>query len=161
MNVTCITAFLLCIFLPVAGAAEDLGFSPLADGSVVVPLDIFRECDVCPEMIVMPSGSFMMGAKWGESRNPFDAYGENATGRKRGPDEVNIIPNEHPRHRVKMDISFAIARNELTHAEWMACVDAGGCSYVPDHRVLMPGGYYWSLGPSDPVVNISYLDALE
>ncbi|MGL4233419.1 MAG: formylglycine-generating enzyme family protein, partial [Casimicrobium sp.] len=103
---------------------------------------------------------FMMGAIPGESRNPFDAYGENATGRKRGPDELNIIPAEHPRHRVEMDIPYAIARNETTHAEWMACVDGGGCSHMPDHRVLTPDGHR-PLGPDHPVVNVSYLDALE
>jgi formylglycine-generating enzyme required for sulfatase activity len=132
----------------------------VADPSVLGPLASFQECDACPEMIIMPSGSFMMGAIPGESRNPFDFYGENAGNRLRGPDEVNIIPNEHPRHRVEMDIAFAIARNEITHAEWMACVEGGGCSHVPDHRVLMPGGYR-SLGPAHPTINVSYLDTLE
>ncbi|MEI2804768.1 MAG: formylglycine-generating enzyme family protein [Albidovulum sp.] len=80
--------------------------------------------------------------------------------RVRGPDEINIIPNEHPRHRVDMDIPYAIARNETTHAEWMACVADGGCTHLSDHRVLMPGGYK-ALGPDHPVVNVSYLDAQE
>ena len=128
------------------------------------PLESFRDCDSCPEMIVMPPGSFMMGAIPGESDNPFDIYGPvDAKGlvpRVRGPDEINIIPNERPRHSVEMDISYAIARNETTHAEWMACVKEGGCTHVPDHRVLMPGGYQ-ALGPSHPVVNVSYLDTLE
>ena len=26
------------------------------------PLDMFKECEVCPEMIVVPAGGFMMGA---------------------------------------------------------------------------------------------------
>lgn len=80
--------------------------------------------------------------------------------RVRAPDEINIIPNEHPRHRVDMNIPYAISRDETTHAEWMSCVDDGGCSHVPDHRVLMPGGYK-ALGPDHPVINVSYLDTLE
>lgn len=133
----------------------------LADGAAVEPLDAFRECDVCPEMIVMPMGSFMMGAIPGESRNPFDLYGEGATGRVRGPDAINIIPSEHPRHRVEIDIPFAIARNEITHAEWMACVRDGGCSHVPDHRVLTFERGYVELGPKHPAINVSFLDAQE
>ena len=112
--------------------AQDVG----PDLDALGPLDRFQECDACPEMIVKPAGSIMMGSIPGESRNPFDAYGEDATGRRRGPDEMNIIPNEHPRHLVEMDIPYAIARNEITRVEWMACVDDGGCDYVPDHRVL-------------------------
>ncbi|MEM9031399.1 MAG: formylglycine-generating enzyme family protein [Pseudomonadota bacterium] len=130
------------------------------DVSALAPLETFQECDACPEMIVMPPGSFMMGAKPEDSRNPYDLYGENATRRIRGPDEVNIIPSEHPRHRVEMDIPFAMARNETTHAQWMACVEAGGCTHTPDHRVLTPRGYR-ALGPDHPAVNVSYLDALE
>jgi formylglycine-generating enzyme required for sulfatase activity len=112
-------------------------------------------------MIVMPPGAFMMGAIPGESSNPFDFYGKNATGRVRGPHEVNIIPSEHPRHRVTMDIPYAMAVNELTHAEWMACLADGGCTHVPDHRVLTFDDGYVALGPDHPVIDVSYLDALE
>lgn len=141
-------------------ASETLTYR-LTDGRTIVPLERFRECEHCPEMIVMPQGSFMMGAIPGESRNPFDFYGENATGRRRSPDEINIIPNEHPRHPVKMDIPYAISRNETTRAEWMACVKDGGCTYVPDHWVLQPSGEHAPLGPNHPVINVSYLDIQE
>ena len=67
---------------PVSGTAQDEIQYRLTDGSSVASLEQFRECDACPEMIVMPLGSFMMGAIKGESRNPFDFYGEGATGTK-------------------------------------------------------------------------------
>jgi formylglycine-generating enzyme required for sulfatase activity len=54
-----------------------------------------------------------------------------------------------------------MAVNELTHAEWMACVEDGGCSHTPDHRVLVFKKGYVPLGPNHPVINVSYLDALE
>lgn len=149
------------ILLPVPAAPEGEVSYELADGRKVTPLEHFRECDVCPEMIVMPPGAFMMGAIPGESHNPFDIYGEQATGRMRGPDEINIIPSEHPRHRVEMDIPYAMARNELTHAEWMDCVEDGGCTHTPDHTVLTLEQGYVALGPDHPVINVSYLDALE
>lgn len=131
-----------------------------ADAKGLPPLTAFHDCDICPEMVVMPQGSFMMGATVEESRNPFDFYGENANLTKRGPGEINIIPFEHPRHRVEMDIPFAIARHETTLSEWMACVDAGGCSHVPDTRIAKPDGAE-HIGPMHPVVDVSYLDALE
>jgi formylglycine-generating enzyme required for sulfatase activity len=31
------------------------------------PKDVFKECDKCPEMVVVPPGSFMMGTPPGES----------------------------------------------------------------------------------------------
>jgi hypothetical protein len=34
----------------------------LADGTVVLDGTAFRECDVCPVMVVLPAGSFEMGS---------------------------------------------------------------------------------------------------
>jgi formylglycine-generating enzyme required for sulfatase activity len=148
-----IAIWLFCL----AGASMVCAEEVLTPARAFHPLDAFQDCDTCPEMIVMPPGSFMIGAIPGESRNRFDIYGAKATRRVRGPDEINIIPSEHPRHRVDMDIHYAIARNETTQAEWMACVEDGGCSFVPDHRVYTPAGYV-ALGPLHPVINVSFLD---
>lgn len=143
-----------------AVAFDDAPTYRLTNGQEVAPLEVFRECDVCPEMIVMPMGSFMMGAKPEDSRNPFDFFGANPSMKRREPGELNIIPHEHPRHLVEIDIPYAIGRNEVTHAEWMACVEVGACAHVPDHRVLKPNGYT-ELGPRHPVMNVSYLDMQE
>lgn len=151
---------MVSVVFPVAGHTDDARTYQLTDGSTVAPLDLFRECDDCPEMVVIPLGSFMMGAKPEESRNRFDIYGPGLTLGVRGPDELNIIPSEHPRHPVQMDIPYAMGRNEVTHTEWMRCVADGGCSHDPDHSVLTPRGYV-ELGPDHPVVNVSYLDTLE
>ena len=154
---------MVSLIIPVGGTAGETIYQ-LTNNHTVAPLERFRECEHCPEMIVMPAGSFMMGAIPGESRNPFDIYAPiDAVDHKmriRGPDEIDIIPFEYPRLPVEMDIPYAIARNEITHAEWMACVDDGGCTYVPDHRVLTPNGYI-PLGPDHPVINVSYLDIQE
>ncbi|WP_168199140.1 formylglycine-generating enzyme family protein [Pseudorhodobacter turbinis] len=157
----------LCLFFAVsfflsvvAKAADDTIYYKLTNGQTVIPLEQFRECDLCPEMITLPLGSFMMGAKDGESRNPFDIYGKDAKMRRRGPDEINIIPFEHPRLSVTMDTPFAMGRNEVTSAEWMACIEAKACTYVPNHWVLGLNGKK-QLGPKHPVINVSYLDALD
>ncbi len=38
-----------------------------AIGEEVAPLDVFQDCEVCPEMIVLPLGTFRMGSTVGEA----------------------------------------------------------------------------------------------
>ena len=72
------------------------------------PRDTFRDCPECPEMVVVPSGSFMMGSTSGRG-------------------------NERPVHRVTFARPFAVGVYEVTFAEWDACVSDGGCGgYHPD-----------------------------
>ncbi|MYC12272.1 MAG: SUMF1/EgtB/PvdO family nonheme iron enzyme [Gemmatimonadetes bacterium] len=89
----------------------------------------FRDCNECPEMVVVPSGSFTMGSPSGE----------------KGHDD------EGPRHAVRIDYRFAVGVYEVTFAEWDACADAGGCDrYVSDEG--------WGRG-NRPVINVSWKDA--
>ena len=66
------------------------------------PTDSFRECtsaqgkDYCPDMVVVPAGSFMMG---------------------RPPTEKGYT-NEDPQHPVTIAQPFAVSKFELTFAEW-------------------------------------------
>ena len=57
----------------------------------------FRDCEVCPAMVVIPSGSFMMGSDGGE-------------------------PDEAPRHRVTITEAFAVGKYEVTVEEFEAFV---------------------------------------
>jgi formylglycine-generating enzyme required for sulfatase activity len=95
------------------------------------PKDAFRECDKCPEMVVIPAGTFSMGAPKGEE------------GASR--DEV-------PQHDVVLSRAFAAGRFAVTFDEWDACVADGGCNgYRPDDKG-------WGRGHR-PVINISWNDA--
>lgn len=67
----------------------------------------FKDCDDCPEMVVLPAGSFIMGSEAGESA-------------------------EKPSHEVKIANRFAVSRFEITFAEWNACVVSGICQHKPD-----------------------------
>ena len=72
----------------------------------------FRDCTECPEMVVVPAGSFVMGS-------PADA-------------EMCDGPGG-PQPRVTFAAPFAVGKYEVTFAEWDACVAAGGCNgYRPD-----------------------------
>ena len=92
--------------------------------------DVFRDCDGCPEMVVIPAGSFMMGSPASEE------------GRRDG---------EGPQHRVTLR-SFALGATEVTFDEWEACVRGGGCN---GYR---PGDQGWGRG-SRPVIMVSWEDA--
>jgi formylglycine-generating enzyme required for sulfatase activity len=63
---------------------------------------LFRDCEVCPEMVVLPAGSFLMGSP--ES-------------------EVGRQGDESPQHEVNVG-RLAVGRFEITGAEWGDCGDA-------------------------------------
>jgi len=70
------------------------------------PKDSFKECDNCPEMVVVPKGSFVMGTP--------------AT-------EVDRYKGEDPLHRVSFARPFAVGRFTISFDEWDACLADGGC----------------------------------
>ena len=70
------------------------------------PKDSFKECDACPEMVVVPKGSFIMGT-------PIT--------------EVDRSKGEDPLHRVTFARPFAVGRFTISFAEWDACLADGGC----------------------------------
>ena len=74
-------------------------------------VETFRDCGVCPEMVVVPAGTFLMGAP--ES-------------------EVDSRDGERPVHAVSVP-SFAMGVYEVTFEEWDACVVAGGCRGYRPH----------------------------
>ena len=93
------------------------------------PGDRFKDCDACPEMIVVPAGSFRMG--------DLDGGG---------------YRYEKPVHRVTIPQPFAVGIYEVTFAQWDACVAGGGCSgYRPKDRG-------WGRGER-PVMYVSWEDA--
>lgn len=99
----------------------------------LVPGNVFKDCsDVCPEMVVVPSGAFTMGSP---------------------ADEAGRLSTEGPRHPVAFRAGFAIGRFEVTFAEWDACVTAGGCVHRPEDRG-------WGRGRR-PVIEVTWNDAME
>lgn len=85
-------------------------------------------CDLCPAMVALPGGTFQMGSPVTESgREPIE-----------GPvREVTLKP-------------FAISKTEITYADWIACIEAGGCNgYRPGAPV----------SEAMPVTAVSWRDA--
>ena len=71
--------------------------------------DTLKECTACPEMVVVPSGSFMMGS-------PID--------------EKSRDDDEGPQHKVMIAQAFAVSRFEVTFNEWSVCVAYGDCDVL-------------------------------
>jgi formylglycine-generating enzyme required for sulfatase activity len=101
-----------------------------AQEQALKPGDAFRECaSDCPQMIVVPAGSFMMGLP------PTPKLGA-----------------ESPQHKVTIAKAFAVSKYELTFADWDACVAGGGCNgYRPDDEG-------WGRG-QQPALNVDWSDA--
>jgi formylglycine-generating enzyme required for sulfatase activity len=91
------------IALTIASRGDHSGASELA------PFSSFRDCDQCPEMVVLPSGAFTMGATEQEQQDMF----------------IGLVPAEHPSHEVSID-TFAIGRFEITVDEFDAYTSETG-----------------------------------
>jgi formylglycine-generating enzyme required for sulfatase activity len=120
------------LLIPVTGRGSLPGSSHNAAPSpqrVPRPGDVFRDCAECPEMVVIPSGVFLMGSP---------------------PNESGRTDDEGPQRRVSI-VSLAVGRFEVTFDEWDACVSQGACSgYKPDDS-------NWGRGKR-PVINVSWYD---
>jgi formylglycine-generating enzyme required for sulfatase activity len=76
----------------------------LAQEQALKPKDSFKECTDCPEMIVVPAGSFVMGS------------------------DVYVRPEVTQPHPVEFSKPFAVSKFEQTFSEWQTCVAYGECS---------------------------------
>ena len=93
--------------------------------------DIFKDCNQCPQMVVVPAGRFTMGSSANEPGRDID---------------------EGPEHSVTIAEPLAVGRFPLTFEEWDACVADGGCNGYE------PGDQGWGRG-RQPVINVSWGNA--
>jgi len=107
-----------------------LGVPAVAETRANTPSPSFRDCPECPEMVVIPAGTFVMGSP---------------------SEEKERFSSEGPPRRVTIAQPFALGKYEVTFAEWDACVAVGGCT----HR---PGDFGWGRGRR-PVIQVSWSDA--
>jgi formylglycine-generating enzyme required for sulfatase activity len=116
------------------------------------PKQSFRECQNCPEMVVIPAGEFMMGSSAGEIGSGLAAA------------------NESPQHKIVVREALALGRFEVTRDQFAAFVAASGYKAgdrcftfeqnVPKERenrsFLMPG---YAQEGNHPAVCVSWTDA--
>ena len=87
------------LLLVVAASIAGIGIAATPAHAQPDPGTTFRDCDVCPEMVVVPAGSFVMGSP---------------------PDEPGRYDDEGPAHEVTIAEPFAIGVREVTFEEWDA-----------------------------------------
>ena len=83
----------------------------LAEAATPQPGKVFKDCKDCPEMVVLPAGTFTMGTP---------------------DDEVGREPDEGPMHAVTFAKPFAMSRFQITAGEWD--------SYIRQTGVKIAGG---------------------
>jgi formylglycine-generating enzyme required for sulfatase activity len=116
--------------MPGRGQSRNVPLTPPEEHALKLK-ETFRECDKCPEMVVAPAGSFIMGSP--------------AT-------ELNRAKYEGPQHRVTFARQFAVGKFAVTFDQWDACVTDGSCSgYSPNDES-------WGRDRR-PVINVSWHDA--
>jgi formylglycine-generating enzyme required for sulfatase activity len=87
-----------------------------AEECVLKPKDVFKECDTCPEMVVVPAGKFTMGSPKDEPE------------RSEGEDQVSVT----------IARPFAVGRFAVTRGEFAA--------FVTESGYAMDGGCYTYTG---------------
>ena len=76
------------------------------------PGDTFKDCDACPEMVVVPAGRITMGAQVGEAV------------REGVPDDQ--ANRDQPRRQTTIARPFAVAKHEVTRGEFEVFVGESG-----------------------------------
>ena len=112
-----------------------------------------RDCPTCPELVVVPAGSLLLGTSSDE-------------------DEVDRDRGESPPLPVQMNRPYAIGRYEVTVAQFRAFVDATQYAPQGDCRIVSGGawlrlrerdwrnpGFATPPADGDPVVCVSWDDA--
>ncbi|MFT4078151.1 SUMF1/EgtB/PvdO family nonheme iron enzyme [Rhodomicrobium sp.] len=90
----------------------------------------FSDCAHCPEMVVIPAGQAVVGAR---------------------PESAGYRPEEAPAHRVVLKKPLAISKRVISAGNWRACVDAGVCRLTLSSLL--------AVGPTVPATRLTWFDA--
>jgi len=136
---------LLALAVLLAGASGDAQTTARGKGpGAMKPGATFKECRNCPDMVVIPPGSFTIGSP---------------------ADEPDRRDNE-PQKKVTVARAYAIGKTEVTWDQWEACVRDRWCDGVGVENALKtnedgtPNKAYVDYGRGTrPVVGPSWFDA--
>ena len=105
------------------------------------PGQVFTDCKDCPEMVVLPAGSFIMGTE---------------------PGELGREDDEGPQHNVTFAKPFAISRYQVTAGELDAYIRDTGVKIADGDtrpgRACTASKPTYKQGPRQPAVCVSHFD---
>ena len=116
---------LLCLTQFATAQSLFKGFIPDENGTnpdvfaqqKVTPGTIFKDCAECPEMVVIPAGSFVMGS--------------------------DTNPNEQPPHAVRVR-SFLMSKTEITQKQWISVMGRNSSNRPECSEDCPVGNVSWS-----------------
>ncbi len=94
-----------------------------------------KDCEECPELVLLQPGSFVMGDDRGDR-------------------------SERPAHRVSIGAPFAIGKYEVTLGQWNACVEAGSCRAIANTTGLSDNSPAKDLSWNDAQQYVRWLSKL-
>ena len=133
------------------------------------PGTVFRDCPDCPEMVVIPAGSFTMGSS-GSEKTWAATHGWDGEQHKIPLRSVALaVADEAPQHKVSLR-SFALGKYDVTRREYAAFVSEtgyrsdGGCYDNGNPNSPKRAGASWrnpgfKQTENDPVICVSWHDA--
>ena len=132
-----------------ATARDPDGNSATQSFAVRYARETFQDCAECPQMVIVPAGTFTMGSPESESVWRDDIWGEERRDEER-PQRTVSIP------------AFAASAHEVTFAQWDACAAAGRCD-IDYYNGRGPFAYFpddqgWGRGDR-PVIEVRWEDA--
>jgi formylglycine-generating enzyme required for sulfatase activity len=155
-RLTVLLAALIAALHPPAGAG--------AQAQGLQAGQVFRDCSDCPEMVVVPEGTFLMGSSAADIKKVLETFpSDENEGNRRS------LSYEQPQHPVTIPRAFGMGKYPVTRAEFAAFVREtgystnGGCALFAnryEHRAdagwKSPG---FSQTDRDPVVCVNWSDA--
>ena len=133
--------------LTAAGVVLAAAWFALGSGERFRAGEVFRDCAECPQMVVVPAGSFLMGSPESEEERDDD---------------------EGPQRQVTIREPFAVGAYEVTVAEYREFISAAGrdggtdCVIFAEGEVNLEGSWRdpgFEQTGRDPVVCVSWKDA--
>ena len=126
--------FLLILYLSFVSIFCFGTYQVVAEGSPTIG-ERFKDCAVCPEMIVIPAGEFVAG----------DDFSQTGT-----PDLIFNVPQ-----------MFAMAVYETTIADWENCEFSGKCRQISSTKEKKDNDFGWrEWKGTRPMVNVSWEDSV-
>jgi formylglycine-generating enzyme required for sulfatase activity len=156
---------IVIVFVAALVAVLDVANVASSEERGIQPGQIFRDCSDCPEMVVVPAGSFLMGSSEADTKRVLETVPFYETQFTRGH-----LLQEQPQHSVTIPRAVGMGKYPVTRGEFAAFVRetgyliSGPCTLFANHRYRSSADRGWAQPgflqtDRDPVVCVNWSDA--